>query len=42
MHYRDHKMIPNKLDLLFPTATGRWQSIDNWRKRGFYGVCEEG
>ncbi|SNT75689.1 tyrosine-type recombinase/integrase [Amphiplicatus metriothermophilus] len=40
-HYRDHKMIPNKFDLLFPTSTGRWQSIDNWRKRGFYAVCCE-
>jgi integrase len=32
-------MIANKYDLLFPTATGRWQSTDNWRKRGFYAAC---
>ena len=40
-HYRDHKMIANKHDLLFPTATGGWQSTDNWRKRGFYAACCE-
>lgn len=40
-HYRDHKMVPNKHDLLFPTSTGRWQSTDNWRKRGFYAACFE-
>jgi integrase len=40
-HYRDHKMIANKHGLLFPTATGQWQSTDNWRKRGFYAACVE-
>ncbi|TXL75116.1 site-specific integrase [Vineibacter terrae] len=40
-HYRDHKMVANKHDLLFPTSTGHWQSIDNWRKRGFYEACFE-
>ncbi|MEO0679362.1 MAG: site-specific integrase [Pseudomonadota bacterium] len=28
-------------DLLFPTATGHWQSIDNWRNRGFAKACLE-
>lgn len=40
-HYRDHKTIPNKHDLIFPTASGHWQSTDNWRKRGFYAACVE-
>jgi integrase len=40
-YYRKHKMIANKHQLLFPTATGRWQSTDNWRKRGFYEACYE-
>lgn len=40
-HYREHKMIKNKHDLLFPTASGNWQSTDNWRKRGFYAACFE-
>ena len=34
-------MIANKHDLLFPTSTGRWQSTDNWRNRGFYAACCE-
>lgn len=34
-------MIPNKHDLLFPTASGRWQETDNWRKRCFYNTCYE-
>lgn len=40
-HYRDNKSTPNKHDLVFPTATGHWQSTDNWRKRGFYAACME-
>lgn len=31
----------NKYRLVFPTSTGRWQSPDNWRKRGFAAACEE-
>jgi integrase len=30
----------NPHDLVFPTASGHWQSTDNWRKRGFYAACE--
>ncbi len=40
-HYADHHAIDNPHDLIFPTATGHWQSIDNWRKRGFYAACAE-
>jgi len=40
-HYRDHFALENKYDLVFPTAGGRWQSLDNWRKRGFREACEQ-
>lgn len=40
-HYRDHHAVESEYDLVFPTATGQWQSIDNWRKRGFRAACEE-
>lgn len=39
--YADKKAIENRFDLVFPTASGRWQETDNWRKRGFYRACEE-
>ena len=39
--YRDHHAIKNDHDLIFPTASGHWQSSDNWRKRGFHAACEE-
>jgi integrase len=31
----------NPNDLLFPTSTGRWQSVKHWRNRGFGAACEE-
>lgn len=40
-HYAEHEAAENKYDLVFPTANGRWQDTDNWRKRGFYKACEE-
>ncbi|MCR9194542.1 MAG: tyrosine-type recombinase/integrase [Hyphomonas sp.] len=40
-HYRDKHAIENADDLIFPTATGGCQSIDNWRKRGFGAACRE-
>ncbi|MDX0174506.1 site-specific integrase [Sinorhizobium meliloti] len=40
-HYADHKSIKNEYDLVFPTSTGKWQSVRNWRNRGFASVCEE-
>jgi hypothetical protein len=39
-YYRKHKTIKNDHRLVFPTSSGRWQSPDNWRARGFYFVCE--
>ncbi|MFM9926728.1 site-specific integrase [Variovorax sp. H27-G14] len=32
---------PNIHNLAFPTATGHWQSQDNWRKRCFDEVCRK-
>ncbi|MFG0542137.1 tyrosine-type recombinase/integrase [Pseudomonas sp. YQ_5] len=40
-YYRDHKAIKNGYDLVFPTSTGEWQSLDNWRKRGFFAASEK-
>lgn len=40
-HYAEHHAVENEHDLVFPTASGHWQSTDNWRKRGFYTACEE-
>jgi integrase len=40
-HYAEHHAIENPHGLIFPTATGHWQSVDNWRKRGFYAACTE-
>lgn len=41
LHYADTHTVTNKHGLVFPTASGHWQSTDNWRKRGFYVACEE-
>jgi integrase len=41
VYYADAIAPANSFDLVFPTATGKWQSTDNWRKRGFYKACEE-
>lgn len=40
-YYADRIAPPNKNDLVFPTKTGRWQSITNWRKQGFAAACFE-
>lgn len=40
-HYAEHHAVENEHDLVFPTASGHWQSTDNWRKRGFYMACEK-
>lgn len=37
-YVRDHSPA-NNFDLVFPTATGQWQSLDNWRKRCFVAAC---
>lgn len=39
MHYRDNFAAKNVHDLVFPTEAGTWQSLDNWRKRGYYQAC---
>ena len=41
VHYRDHVAIKNDYDLVFPTSTGHWQSLDSWRKRCFVAACEQ-
>lgn len=41
LHYANKHGISNKHDLVFPTATGTWQSVSNWRKLGFDAVCYE-
>ncbi len=40
-HYRDHVAVKNKYDLVFPTTSGKWQCLDNWRKRCFGEACEK-
>jgi integrase len=40
-HYGENHAVKNDYDLVFPTSKGHWQSIDNWRKRGFSRACEE-
>jgi integrase len=40
-HYAEHHAVKNDYDLVFPTSTGSWQSVRNWRNRGFNRVCEE-
>lgn len=40
-HYLQNKSVPNKFDLVFPTATGRWQTVENWRKLCFKVVALE-
>jgi len=39
--YSDNHSTPNQHDLVFPTSTGKLQSLDNWRKRGFAAACQE-
>jgi integrase len=40
-HYADNHAVKNDYDLIFPCNNGKWQSIRNWRKRGFGQACEE-
>jgi len=40
-HYADNHGIENDYDLAFPAENGSWQSIRNWRRRGFNRACEE-
>jgi integrase len=41
IHYADKVAPKNDHELVFPTATGKWQSIINWRKLGFAAACKE-
>lgn len=41
IHYADKVAPKNDHELVFPTASGKWQSIINWRKLGFAAACEE-
>jgi integrase len=40
-HYAENHSTKNDYDLVFPCSNGEWQSIRNWRKRGFGRACEE-
>jgi len=40
-HYLDNHTIDNTHDLIFPSATGHWLNIDNWRNRAFNVACIE-
>ncbi len=41
LHYIEHHAPPSPYDLVFPTASGRWQCINNWRNRPFSAACIE-
>ena len=40
-HYAENHPDSGKYDLVFPTRSGKWQSTNNWRRRGFYAACKE-
>lgn len=40
-HYADKYAPDSNCDLVFPTKSGGWQSITNWRKLGFAAACFE-
>lgn len=40
-HYADELAPASDYDLVFPTVNGRWQSSNNWRRRGFQAACHE-
>lgn len=40
-HYAENHAAASPHDLVFPTANGRWQSTNNWRRRGFCAACIE-
>lgn len=40
-HYADNHEIESEHSLVFPTKNGGWQSVKNWRRRGFYVACEK-
>ena len=40
-YYANHLAHPSQHDLVFPTASGKWQCINHWRNRAFSAVCFE-
>ncbi len=40
-YYAEHHAVKNEFDLVFPCTNGSWQSIRNWRRRGFSRASEE-
>jgi integrase len=40
-HYAENLAAPSSYDLVFPTASGKWQCINNWRNRAFSALCFE-
>ena len=38
-HYAENTAVRNDFDLVFPTSNGKWQSSNNWRRRGFVTAC---
>lgn len=40
-YYRDNIAVKNDDDLVFPTNSGHWQSLDSWRKRCFVEACKK-
>lgn len=39
--YAKHIAVSSEHDLVFPTASGKWQCINNWRNRAFSALCLE-
>jgi len=40
-HYIEYHASESRHNLVFPTATGHWQQVENWRNRGFRAACFE-
>lgn len=40
-HFIKNHSVKNDYDLVFPSENGGWQSVRNWRRRGFNRACEE-
>lgn len=40
-HYIARSEIESPYGLVFPSETGRWQQVENWRNRGFKVACIE-
>ena len=40
-HYAGNHAADSQFDLVFPTASGRWLTVENWRNRGFRAACKE-